>query len=316
MKTTRSITLTFITILSVFQFAFGQTKNQHTLLQEIGEGSVFKQYYGIEKNGSSYSGQANIMCEIKFENNINNKLSVFSLNKEGTKDVLINSGFGFLKPNHYTEPSLLHSKSHKLAYIYIDGLLYGLKSVPDPNNVQSVVFENIYVLMKPAQGEHTSGKVAIKALKTRDHEAVIKQYLIEMKGIQENATANFSPEILAEIDAVENKNSADKKAIKDANDAYWSTPEGQRILAARKAKEGTNPGDGWLTIQNVGRERLYVITDRGTSSHIAPGSTSKFPCTANIYHCSMDSHNTYNVRGNLIANGKENCGKTVSAGSK
>src|SRR5690606_25464662 len=116
-------------------------------------------------------------------------------------------------------------------------------------------------------------------------------YLSEMKVIQENATANFSPEILAEIDVIENKNSADKKAIQDANAAYWSTPEGQRILAARKAKEGTNQGDGWLTIINVGNERLYVITERGTSSHIAPGSTSKFPCTTSVFHCSMDSHN-------------------------
>ncbi len=319
MKTSRSIVLTIITIISTFQFAFSQTKNQHTLLQEIGEGSVFKQYYGIEKNGSSYSAQANILCEIKFENNINNKLSVFSLNKEGTETVLINSGFGFLKPNHYTEPSVLHSKNHKLAYIYIDGLLYGLKSVPNPNNVENIVFENIYVLMKPSKGEHTSGKVATKALKTRDHEAVIKQYLSEMKAIQEKATANFSPEILAEIDAVENKNSADKKAIKDANDAYWLSDEGQRILAARKAQEGSNKndGDGWLTIKNVGKQTLDVITEAGTSSHISPGSTSKWPCHTNIYYCYMDSHNTYNVKGNLIANGKENCGKTVSAsGSK
>lgn len=317
MKTNSNFLLTLIAIVSAFQITFSQPKNQHTLLQEIGDGSVFKQYYGIEKNGSKYSAQANILCDIKFENNIHNKLSVFKLTKEGTNEVLINSGFGFLKPNHYTEPSCLHSKSHRLVYIYIDGLLYGLKSVPDPNKIENIVFENIYALMKPAKGEHTSGKDAAKALKTRDHEAVIKQYLSDMKVIQETATANFSPEILAEIDAIENKNSADKKAIKDANDAYWTTPEGLRILAARRAQEGTNKGDGWLTVQNVGKERLYVITDAGSSTHISPGGTNRWPCTTNIYYCSMDSHNTYNVKGNLIANGKENCGKTVSAsGSK
>lgn len=319
MKTSRRIALIIITIISSFQFAFSQTKNQHTLLQEIGEGSVFKTYYGIVKEGNKYSAQGGSECEIKFENNINNKFSVFKLTKVGTTEVLINCGFGFLKPNHYTEPSVIHSKSHKLAYIYIDGLLYGLKSVPNPNNIENIVIENIYVLMKPAKGEHTSGKVAAKAIKTRDHEAVIKQYLSEMKSIQEKATANFSPEILAEIDAVENKNSADKKAIKDANDAYWLTDEGQRILAARKAKENSNKsdGDGYVTIKNVGKQTLDVITEAGTSSHISPGSTSKWPCHTNIYYCFMDSHNTYNVKGNLIANGKENCGKTVSAsGSK
>lgn len=312
MKSKHTILLAFLIITSSFQVLFGQAKNQHTLLLEIGDGSVFQQYYGITKEGDTYSGQANIMCVMKFENNIYNKFSVFKLNKEGKDEVLINSGFGFLSPNHYTEPSLIYSKKHKLAYLYLDGYLYALKNISDANNVQSFTIDNIYVLMKPASGTHNSGKAAAKELKKRNHEAVIKSYLREMKGIQEKETANFTPEIQAEIDGIENKNSADKKAIKDANDAYWLSPEGQRVLAADKNKNGGDKNDGYITILNSGKEALYVMTEGGTSSSISAGSTSKWPCTANIYYCYKDSHNSYNVKGDLIANGKQNCGKTIT----
>lgn len=316
MKSRLKILFTLIIAVCSFHFVYSQSKNQHTLLQEIGDGSIFKEYYGITKEGNTYSGQPNIQVEIKFENNIHNKLSVFKLNKEGKDEVLINSGFGFLKPNHYTEPSLIYSKTHQLAYVYIDGLLYTLKNVSDANNIVNITLGNIFVLIKPSKGEHTSGKVAIKALKNRDHEAVIKQYLTEMKVIQETATANFSPEILSEIDAIENKNAADKKAIKDANDAYWMSAEGQRVLAANKSKESSNANDGWFTIKNTGKERLYVITASGTSSHISPGGTNKWQCNTDIYYCYLDSKKTtYNVKGTLIAKGKEACGKTIEASS-
>lgn len=81
----------------------------------------------------------------------------------------------------------------------------------------------------------------------------------------------------------------------------------------KKSGGKSNPNDGWLVIKNVGKQRLYVITGGGSSSHIAPGSTSKWPCHTDIYYCYKDSHNTYNVKGSLIAKGKQNCGNVVEA---
>lgn len=75
----------------------------------------------------------------------------------------------------------------------------------------------------------------------------------------------------------------------------------------------SNPNDGWLVIKNVGKQRLYVMTDRGTTSWISAGGTNKWPCHTDIYYCYKDSHNTYNVKGSLIAKGKQNCGSVVSA---
>ncbi len=292
------------------QITLAQVKGQLTSLEELGEGSVLKQYWGITKEGNTYSAQASQQCELKFVNNVNNKLSAFQLNKEGKNEVLINCGFGFLKPNHYTEPSLFHSKTHGLAYVYINGLLYCIQKVSNPLAVESIVLENVYVLMKPAKGEHTSGKAALKELKTRNHEAVIMQYLNDMKAVQETATANFTDAIKAEIDAVDNKASADKAAIKAKNDAYWQSEEGQRKLAEMN-KDKDVPTK--VTIKNTGKGILTVIRDNGMTDHINGGSTSKFSCKDNIYYALKDKHGNYTVKGQLISGENNNCGGTVSA---
>lgn len=297
-------------IVSSFQVTLAQVKGQLTSLEELGEGSVFKQYYGITKEGDKYSAQASQQCELKFVNNVNDKLSAFQLNKEGKNEVLINCGFGFLKPNHYTEPSLFHSKQHGMAYVYINGLLYCIQKVSDPLAVQNIVLENVYVLMKPAKGEHTSGKSALKELKTRNHEEAIKQYLNDMKSVQEKATANFSDQIKAEIDAVDNKASAEKAAIKAKNDAYWMSEEGQRKLAEMN-KDKNIPTK--VTVKNTGKGILTVILDNGMVDHINGGSSSQISCKENIYYAIKDKSGNYTQKGQLISGANGNCGGTVSA---
>lgn len=301
---------TIALIACSIQITFAQVKGQLTSLEELGEGSVFKQYWGITKEGNTYSAQASQQCELKFVNNVNNKLSAFELNKEGKNENLINCGFGFLKPNHYTEPSLFHSKTHGLAYVYINGLLYCIQKVSNPLAVETIILEKVYVLMKPAKGEHTSGKAALKELKNRNHEEAIKNYLNEMKAVQEKATANFTDEIKAEIDAVENKASADKAAIKAKNDAYWLSEEGQRKLAEMN-KDKDVPSK--ITIKNTGTGILTVIRDNGATNHINGGSSSQFSCKDNLYYAVKDKHGNYTLKGQLISGANNNCGGTVSA---
>lgn len=310
MKSISKLFLAFAILFACQQTTFSQTKGQLTCLQELGEGSVFKQYYGITKNGDTYSGEAAQQCELKFINNINNKLSAFQLNKEGKDEVLINCGFGFLKPNHYTEPSLFHSKTHSMAYVYINGLLYCIKKVSDPLTVQNIEFEKIYVLIKPAKGEHTSGKAALKELKNRNHEEAIKQYLNEMKAIQEKATANFTDEIKAEIDAVENKASADKAANKAKNDAYWASPEGQKKLGEmRKA-------DVILT-NDTGME-LGLCHGQGVSTVLKPGEKKSFSCHGGKVYVGIKDGNSVNLKRTdklLLDLSGNNCGSNYNASS-
>ncbi len=174
------------------QLAFSQVKGQLAALEDIGEGSVFQRYLGYSDDGEKYTWEAMDKCDLKFINNVNNKFSTFQLNKHEGENMLINCGFGYIKPDHYTEPSMFYSKDHGLAYIYIDGLLYCLKKIKNPSNINNIEYDAVFVLREPKKGEHLSGKAAVKELKNRDHAAVIKKYLSEMKAVQENATANFT----------------------------------------------------------------------------------------------------------------------------
>lgn len=91
-------------------------------------------------------------------------------------------------------------------------------------------------------------------------------------------------------------------------------PTESSYSSGSKSGGKSNPNDGWLVIKNVGKKRLYVMTGSGSSSHISPGSTSKWPCNTDIYYCYLDSKGTtYNVKGPLIAKGKSNCGSVVEA---
>ena len=145
MISAKKLLAALLLITGSFYQSSGQNKGQLTALGEIGDGSVFQKYWGIEKKGDSYSGNAaSSKSEIKFENNIHGKFYTFVLNKAGTNDLVINGGFGFLKPNHYTEPSAFHSDRHNYAYVYIDGLLYTLKEVRDPQNISTFKLEEIY----------------------------------------------------------------------------------------------------------------------------------------------------------------------------
>jgi hypothetical protein len=306
----KTLLLTCIVLAGSAFELIAQTKGQLTALQEIGENSAFREYWGIEKKGDSWSAEAGSDCYIKFVNNIHSKLSAFTLKNAKSNSELINSGFGFIKPNHYTEPSVFHSDRHNLAYVYINGLLYALKNVRDPGNISAFAIEKIYVLMKPEKGEHTSGRTAIKELKGRDHEAVIRQYLSDMKAVQETATAGFTPEIIAEIDAIENKDVADQKAIKDKNDAYWMSAEGQRKLGEMRKEEVTFYND---TGMDIG-----CCHGQGVSTIIKPGEKKKFGCHSGKVYLGEKVPNSVNLKRTdklLLDLHGSNCGSVVSVSS-
>lgn len=291
------------------QPTFGQVKGQLEELEAIGEGSVFQAYFTIVKDGDKYSGDPKYKYDLKFVNNVNNKFSTFQLNEHGKDEMMINRGFGWVFPNHYTQPSMFYSKDHRLAYIYLDGLLYCIKNVKDPKNIQNFDFDCIFVLKTPAKGEHTSGKAAVKELKNRNHEEVIKKYLNDMVAVQEKATANFTDEIKAEIAAVEGKDKAVKAANKAKNDSFWQSEQGQKALATWGDKKDS---PSKVTIRNTGKGILTVIYDNGYTHSINGGSKSDFSCKQNIYY-GVKVNGKPTQKGQLISGANSNCGKIISA---
>lgn len=287
-----------------------QAQDQHSALRAIGEGSVFKNFWGISTSGGATTGQASsYQYELKFENNVLDKMSTFVMNKVGTDEAKINSGFGYLEPNHYTKPSVIYNEDNYLGYVYIDGIMYALKGIKDPQNITSFKIDEIYVLMKAAQGEHTSGKVALKEMKSRDHEAVIKQYLADMKKTQENATANFSEEVKNEIAIIEQAKIDKEAGIQAKNAAYWNSEEGKRKLGEMRQED--------VTLVNDTQGDLYLCYGSGAYKALKPGEKTTFSCLGgkvNRGTLRPNNNSQYDKTDNVLLDlDGNNCGRTVNA---
>lgn len=316
-----SILFSLCTLLS-----FGQAESQFKTLENLGEGAIFTEYWSIQKAEGKFSGtKKSDKQELKLENNMHGKLSSFFLTDIGSDKPDANMGFGWLEPNHYSEPSTFHSSRHSKAYTILNGVFYGLSGVEDPNNITDFTIKYMFV----ADAKNTEGgekkklslkekMAALKAmskaggfpidLQDKDHYALLKAYFAEMKVKQKKATANFSAETKKEI-AIIAQAAADKKAGNKAkNAAYWNSEEGKRVLA--KGNGGSDKN--WVTIKNTSSNRIYVINENGTSSPISAGGSNKFKCNSNLYHCSKDAHNTYKVKGSLIYSANAKCGGTIS----
>ena len=305
-----SILFICLVLLTVSGFSLAQ-QDQKSALHSIGEGSLFKGYWGLEMAGGKTSGQArSSQYELKLENDIPDRDYAFVLNKAGSSSAKINSGFGYLEPNHHTKASAFGVQNKKTAYVYINGILYFLTGATDPTNITSIEIDELYVLMNSANGSNDlSGKNALKEMKTRDHVATIQTYLSEMKAIQEAATANFTDKEKDEI-AIIAQAKIDKKAgIQAKNAAYWNSPEGQRVLAKSRQPE--------ITLVNNTSDMLLLCYGQGVSSELRPGESKTFSCSGGkVYRGTRRSGNssqfdpTDNV---LLMRDGSNCGAVVNA---
>lgn len=306
-NTMKSILVVALTLVCSFT-SFSQ--GQLDALKAIGEGSQFRGYWGVTTENGITTAQVSNDSELKFTKNVVDKMSAFELNKPGKTDNLINSGFGFLEPNHLTQPSVFHSDRHNMAYVYIDGILYLLENVKDPKNITSFKMEKFYLLMKPAIGEHKSGKVLIKEMKTRDHMATIKSYLTEMISVQEKATANFTDEEKKEEMIIIQAKIDKENGVKAKNAAYWNSEEGQKKLGEMNQAK--------VTLLNDTGSSIYLCYGQGAYSTIKPGEKMEFSCTSGkVYKGTPRANSPQHDRTDKVVlslDGK-GCGNTINASS-
>lgn len=296
MKSTNLI-LAFTLLISTLNL-FAQ-KDLHSQLMEIGEGQVYKAYWGISKTDGKYSGEAfSTKYKIKFEQDIVGNLSAFKGIKEEGTDEKTNSGFGWLKPNHYTKPSMYWSDRHAMGYVFIDGLIYCLEDVKDPLNVTDFTIDEIWVpVLAPGtkgeeetKSEEPKKKVSMKEkmanlkkslaeasggtpkeIADKDHEAIIKKYLNDMVAIQKEATANFTDKNKSDIDAVEKGDEAYAAEVKKKNAEFWNSEHGQKVLGEMQQED--------ITIYNdLGFEALLRYGSN-ISVFLEPGESLKVSCS-------------------------------------
>ena len=313
----KKVLLSIITLLAFGLGANAQVKGQLDILRELGEGIEFKAYYGIFKgDDGKYKGTPyKAIRVLQFENNMHNKLSGFSFKHKETGET---SGYYANLPNHYTQPSVIYYDGQRRAWLYIDGLFYVLERVKDPNAINYINIEYILVPVKVMAAEDTAKKKKLtmkeriaaaklmmtetgpavpKEIAEKDHVAIIKKYLADMKPIQEKATAVFSSKVKQEILDIE-------KA--DADFLKLRQKQSREYAARLNAQKGKGKASNY-TVKNTSSHSIQIITDSGSTTTLSAGSKTTYICSTDVYYCVGG-----NSKGTLIADGDKSCGKTIT----
>lgn len=267
-----------IAIFTLISMSISAQQNQLDALRDFGEGSEFKAYYAIKKAGDKYTAAAlDSKYKLEFINNMHDKLSTFQLVYADDGKVVINSGFGWIFPNHYTKPSLFVA-DNGTAYLALEGVLYSLKGLKSAEKTDDFTIEKIYIsTAKKEAAKKMSMKEKLAALKAgaslpseisdRDHHAIIKDYLASMLPIQKEATTKFTADEKAEIAAI-NKSDANHDAeVTKKNAEFWNSEQGQKKLAEMN--------EAPTILRNDTGSEIWVCIG-SASIKMAPGDTEEF----------------------------------------
>lgn len=307
-------------------------QDQLTQLKAFEEGKLFKVYYGVEKTETGYTASAlSTKYSIKYEYDIVENLSAFEGLSEESGKSMINACFGWLKPNHYTKPSMFHSDSHNKGYIIYDGLIYFISGVKDPLNITDFEIDNIWVPVKSKEDKNdenaeskkkvsmkekmaalkaglTEGAGAPKEIKDKDHYALLKKYIADMKPIQAKATENFTAEEKAAVAAVE-KGDADYAAeVKRKNAAYYQSDEYKAVKERNEhfAESNAEDAKSEVTLKNAtGELVMFGNSVNSKGGLVNPGSSATCTCKEDVY-IYMEVNGVYK-RSRLVNSANTNC---------
>lgn len=137
---------------------------------------------------------------------------------------------------------------------------------------------------------------ALKQIKSREEfEAKINNYLAEMR--KKQAANPYTAQDKKEMAAMD-KEAADIKAgIQKANNDYWQSEEGQRVLGN---------GSNMYTVKNTTGKPVSILEENGTSHYLMSNDSYKIFCDQPVYLKSDSGSKT------LISSGKNVCGQTIS----
>lgn len=319
-------------ILSAFilvSFIANSQESQLNHLNSVSEELTHERYRTNLSDGTLKGSKSTTIYQIELEKNIHNKVKAFSFVTEGTSNKDVNAGFGWLEPNHYTHPSVFYSYRHKMGYLFLNNIYYGLK-ISDIENPENFKIEVIYVpkqkAVKSEEGQKLTLKEKMAAAKQKlkdeiaasegglpasinqiNHQETITAYLLAMKKIQANATANFSPEIKEEIAAIEQNEKDKTQKVKDVNNAYWASEEGQRVLAERRKNSGKTSSYTIVNAKNI----AVRIGGNGWTENLNPGDKKTIFCNADVFYMKLVGCCSWET-ATLITKGSAACGKTIN----
>ncbi|NOQ73210.1 MAG: hypothetical protein GQ574_14480 [Crocinitomix sp.] len=226
----------------------------------------------------------------------------------------------------YAYPGVVVHKYTGKGYVFIDSMLITLEGVTRDGLSYKNIGRIYWVKLTEAEiAADAEAKEAAKAKMTMKEKVAAAKNVVK-NGIKGNVryekvvNTNMDELIKNYLKTMNDKHLAGDKAkeaaikadIKMEQDAFLKDRQKDSREYADKLNAQKDGGDTKFTIKNNSSERIYVMTEMGSSSWISAGGSSTYPCGNKMYHCSMDAHNTYNVKGALIADGKTACGKTVN----
>jgi len=300
-------------------------ENQLIHLENVNEQLRLTKWRTYTKDGKLKGSLQKTPCKLKvYSNAIKQKTSfvyIFEA-KDATDDA---KGFPGTVKNHHTAPSFFYNDAAEIANLYLDGYYYQLE-IKDPSQPEKFEIEAIYVpkpLRDPNKKMTVKEKLAAakaelknmpmqegdlpKNLAAVDHNKIISDYFMAMKPIQEKATASFTATEKEEIAKLKQVELDRNQKIKDVNNAYWASEEGQRKLKEMRGDKG-KPSK--YTVVNT-TSTAVRIGGNGWSKSLNPGDKHEVNCNGDLYYKRLEGCCTW-VDANLITKGSAACGKTIN----
>lgn len=345
---TKVISIFLVFVFSCISFStFSQVKGQYEQLSSFTEGQLFFGYT-VKKKGNEYETSLNSYSgrtpkyKLQFVSNLHGKRCGFSLQdtEVANKNILAISA---KIPNHYTQPSaFLQAVKQKVEAlskevmipnyggdftVVIDGLVYEVRSVIKSEFVDPSDFKitNVYALTGKKAGEKKkmslkeklkAAKEAVKSggvpesVRSRDHYKVVKDYLVAMETVQAQATQKFTAEIRNEVNAIDEAIMLYYKEVKDVNDEFWASEEGQWHLKQWSKKP--------IVLVNDTGVKLGICYGQGVSEWLAPGESKEFDCGSSVSRgYAKGGTSQLDCKEELISIGSSapECGTTINASS-
>jgi hypothetical protein len=345
----KNITLTLVALVLFVSGAMAQ-KDLFTALKEF-EGKEFRMYKisGSDADGYMVSRQYEdntVLFKPVLVNNRFGKTTGFELAYTNKNDNTKDYSERYEGVDHYTHPAVTYTGLYKktpdtdYGWLMIDSVIYrvdGLDAM-DPTKIdihyiwlpvlpkdetakeetaqtetneeggkKKLSMKERLAAAKEKVANFAAGDPFIARQRNKKHGEVIINYINEMRKIQK---ANpYSAAIKKELEGLVADRIAYDADVKATNDAYWASEEGQ---AMKKRMAGNDANNAWVTVNNTGSNRMYVITEQGTVSWIAAGGNSKFKCNSNLYRCTTDGSGNHNQRGGMIYKQGSSCGGSIS----
>lgn len=315
-------TLSFLLLLSVV--ARAQT-DQITALREIPDLTEYVQFFNIKKAPKGYYKgsikKQNDGNEQSFylihRKNLIGEIGTFFLRDERFKNSFTGdaefrrkeSRFSYHEPNHPTKGSYFaRTFGDDPVYIFLDGLIYQISYKTKKEQLESGNFKIEYVYQKKSEYEQKSNRNKLmvqlknegicisKAISDRDHYALLKAYIAEMKAAEET-----------EVWTAEQKKRYEELARREQyrRDSFLtkSIEDRKNLQFASSSDRGKDK----VTVVVTGRKVCLIQGGRGYMVN----TRQEFDCDEDVYYGTIqDGRNcTLNKQGVAVPKGK--CGQTI-----